>query len=99
MVAQHSCLFQPTSDEPLDEEEVRSAEAAGKDTARGTKDVGPVKTYEFRPRFEDLAQTIDSEEGRLSDTWAVAQKHVSVTPLRANFQHVPFSAKDREIKL
>lgn len=98
-VAQHSCLFQPTSDKPLDEEEIRSAEAAGKDTRSGKKDTGDVKTYEFRPRFEDLSQTIDSEEGRLSDTWAVAQKHISVTPLKANFQHVAFNPKDREIKL
>lgn len=82
----------------MDEEELRSAEAAGKSTRVSPEDP-TCKTYEFRPRFEDLAQTIDTEEGRLSDTWAVAQKNVSVTPLKANFQHVAFSSKDREIKL
>ena len=84
----------------MDEEELRSAQAAGKSTRVSGEEADKTrKTYEFRPRFEDLAQTIDTDEGRLSDTWAVAQKHVSVTPLRANFQHVPFNARDREIKL
>lgn len=97
--AQHSCLFQPTNARTMDERELRSAQSKGESTrVEAGSESGP-KTYEFRPRFEDLSQTIDSEEGRLSDTWAIAQKHISVSPLKANFQHVAFNPRDREIKL
>lgn len=97
--AQHSCLFQPTSVTPVTEEALRAAEADNRSTRVAEELQTGSKTYEFRPRFEDLSQTIDSEEGRLSDTWAIAQKDISVSPLKANFQHVAFNPKDREIKL
>lgn len=94
--AQHSCLFQRSKEVPLSEEEVRSYESEGKSTRTATESSG---SFEFRPRFEDLSRTIDSEEGRLTDTWAIRQREVSVTPLRANFQHVESSGIQREIKL
>ena len=54
--------------------------------------------FVFGPVFEDLTKQIDSEEGRGSDTWVLSQRHVTVSPLRANFAGIAgFSG--REIKL
>lgn len=97
--AQHSCLFQETAVKTMNEQKLRSAEASNMNTRVGDEAHIGAKVYEFRPRFQDLSQTIDSDEGRLSDTWAIAHKDISVSPLRANFQHVAFNPKDREIKL
>lgn len=96
--AQHSCLFQPTNAKTLSEEELRNDESLNQSSRVKNREESP-RTYEFRPRFEDLSRTVDSEEGRLTDTWAIAQKSISVTALRANFQHVDFSLHEREIKL
>lgn len=83
----------------MNEEEVRTKLSAG-ESLRTAENSPQSRTYEFRPRFEDLSRTIDSEEGRLSDTWAISQKRISVTPLRANFQHVESASNiSREIKL
>lgn len=44
-------------------------------------------TYKWAPKFADVRQAV--ENSRTGDGWAVLQGHVSVTPLRANFWHLP----------
>ena len=44
-------------------------------------------TYKWAPRFADVKKAV--EESGTGDGWEVVQGHVSVTPLRANFWHLP----------
>ncbi|ORY87977.1 survival protein sure-like phosphatase/nucleotidase [Protomyces lactucae-debilis] len=100
--AKHSPLFQETRAKPLDEHALREAQSQGKDTTveeSGEASKTKPRTFEFRPRFQDLQKSINDEQGRLSDTWAVAERNISVTPLRANFMHQDIGTRNREIKL
>ena len=44
-------------------------------------------TYKWAPKFADVKKAV--EESGSGDGWEVIQGHVSVTPLRANFWHLP----------
>ena len=44
-------------------------------------------TYKWAPKFADVKKAV--EDSRTGDGWEVLQGHVSVTPLRANFWHLP----------
>jgi tubulin---tyrosine ligase len=44
-------------------------------------------TYKWAPKFADVKKAV--EESGTGDGWEVLQGHVSVTPLRANFWHLP----------
>ena len=88
--AQHSSLFQPTSAPPLSEKELRETVEAEKGSTRTrASEHGQPRTFEFRPRFEDIAARIDTEEGRRSDTWV--RSSILLTPCASN----PLTAKLR----
>jgi tubulin---tyrosine ligase len=44
-------------------------------------------TYKWAPKFADIRKAV--EDAGQGDGWEVSQGHVSVTPLRANFWHLP----------
>ncbi|CBX98904.1 hypothetical protein IAQ61_007485 [Plenodomus lingam] len=46
------------------------------------------KSFKWAPLFKDVYESVEASEPG-NDGWAVAQGYTSVTPLRANFMHVP----------
>ncbi|KAF2122913.1 acid phosphatase-like protein [Lophiotrema nucula] len=70
---------------------------SGRDTPTGQGHIRYThKHFKWAPRFKDVYQSVDESEPG-NDGWAVAQGYTSVTPLRANFMHVP--GFEGEIKL
>jgi hypothetical protein len=71
MQAQHSPLFQETRAKPLDEHTLREAQSVGQDTTAQPAEKSKTKprTFEFRPKFQELQNSINDEHGRKSDTW------------------------------
>jgi broad specificity polyphosphatase/5'/3'-nucleotidase SurE len=45
------------------------------------------KHFKWAPRFKDVFESVEKAPPG-NDGWAVNERYVSVTPLRANFMHV-----------
>lgn len=77
-----------------------SGTGSGRDTPVSQQGQGHVRYthqhFKWSPRFTDVYKSVD-ESVPGNDGWAVAQGYTSVTPLRANFMHVP--GFEEEIKL
>lgn len=70
------------ADPETEEKKIRDGKV-GNDKSNGRKHV----TFKWAPNFQDVKQA-SADAGR-GDGWHVLQGHVTVTPLKANFWHLP----------
>ncbi|OLL24938.1 putative tubulin--tyrosine ligase PBY1 [Neolecta irregularis DAH-3] len=44
--------------------------------------------FKFTPKFITVYESVDRANDRMSDGWIIKEGHISITPLKATFQHV-----------
>jgi tubulin---tyrosine ligase len=74
------------ADPNVEEHKIREREGMnGTDASKSRK--GQHTTYKWAPQFQDVRSAVEAAGS--GDGWEVSQGNVSVTPLRANFWHLP----------
>lgn len=74
------------ADPNLEELKIREERETNGDAARQVAKRAHC-TYKWSPNFADVKKAV--QDAGTGDGWEVMQGHVSVTPLRANFWHLP----------
>ncbi|KAF8475777.1 survival protein sure-like phosphatase/nucleotidase [Kalaharituber pfeilii] len=70
------------------EKELRESELGQQESQDGAKKGIKHKHFIWAPNFADVRSAVDKSEPG-NDGWAVNAGYVSITPLKANFMHVP----------
>lgn len=77
-------------DPKSEENKIRDGASDGNTVTNGTSDSGAQRdhvTFKWAPNFADVKAA--SQAAGRGDGWHVLQGHITVTPLRANFWHLP----------
>ncbi|KAF7549743.1 hypothetical protein G7046_g8245 [Stylonectria norvegica] len=88
-------------DENEEEERIREGvegEVVGAEKPVSTKKGHAHKHFKWAPRFTDVYKSVEESQPG-NDGWVVKEGHTSVTPLKANFMHVPGGSDQKELEL